>query len=319
MNSITELFIRLGQGLFDLIRSENALYGIYLVSFLFAIYALFGYVLREKVSLFEGNGRKAANVVALMVSIISTGAIFYGARSPRELLALFHSFGGFIVVLIIAIAFGGGSIFLYNKYKESNFKFAMLCLTLGFYITFSLLLPQFSMSFQTSSVFGVSGSISDSYGKTYFVYTLTQSDSAAMQRVGQSLGVLGGIISILQSISFLLFIVYLVMVIIDLFKSGNGSSYQSMAKRIDGKEENNKKDIKAAKGLLGDVINELKEINNHFNNKIHMLNELRTRVIPSVETTIRQGDVAEQQQERANAQAAAVVAAQSDNGGQQNV
>lgn len=120
MVTISELFIKVGTSFSTLFTSDIAVYALYFIAFLFGLFSLYR-VLLQKVPHLQG---KPANVIAFMITVISTGSIFYG-KSPAQLISLFNGFTGTIVITLLSIGLMGLG-FMFSKEKSNILKTMIL-------------------------------------------------------------------------------------------------------------------------------------------------------------------------------------------------
>jgi glucan phosphoethanolaminetransferase (alkaline phosphatase superfamily) len=248
---LTELLETAGNQLHGAINTPEILYMLYFITFFFAIFVIVN-IAMQKAPQFKG---KPGKVISAMVSVIITGSIFYPTNGPEELLELFNGFGGFIFILALSLGIGGGAIYLFLKQKEKNFNLAMIVLTLGIYICASLMLPMF---FETSTL------NSSSPNEGGFIGERTEAFS-----------IFGDLLLWTQTLSLLVFFIFLIRWGFSLFSDENSTT---TTKSTDKKTIEHKKRINNFKTLLRAIHNELKDTNNHFNNKINLLNDLRSEI-----------------------------------------
>ncbi|MCA9495709.1 MAG: hypothetical protein KC589_02105 [Nanoarchaeota archaeon] len=143
--SMIELFNAVG-GEFETLFSEPgiALYAIYTVVFFMALFTLIRAAL-ERVPHLRG---KPATVISIAVSVISIGGLFYN-KSASEAIAMFSSFGGFILMLIFCAAIIGLSVYWGNKVEKKLTK--TLIISWGIFIGTSIVLPVFIEYFELTS------------------------------------------------------------------------------------------------------------------------------------------------------------------------
>ncbi|MCA9459038.1 MAG: hypothetical protein KC550_00655 [Nanoarchaeota archaeon] len=143
--SITDLFDAVGKE-FETLFSEPgiALYAIYTIVFFMALFTLIRAAL-EKVPHLRG---KPATVISIAVSIISIGGLFFN-KSASEVIAMFSSFGGFILMLIFCAAIIGLSVYWGNKVERKLTK--TLIISWGIFIGTSIVLPVFIEYFELTS------------------------------------------------------------------------------------------------------------------------------------------------------------------------
>lgn len=172
-DSIVTLFVDLGTGLSSIIRNPYALYGIYLIAFFTGIFALFKFIFSK---VFKDN-LKAANALSFMVTVITTGAVFYGtkqsARSTTDLLMLFNGFGAFVGIFLLSIGIGLISYNFYSSHKQSSANFAKFVLMLGVFAITSMLLPFF-----------IAGGFIVSMSKSFTVFETILSLTNALSQLG---------------------------------------------------------------------------------------------------------------------------------------
>lgn len=261
MSRLVENFSKLGEGIKELITGTNSLYAIYFIVFLLGTYALFNKLFQDKITLFSG---KAGKVLAFMISIITTGAVFYGSnkgeiRTSEELLYLFNGFGGFIILLAFSIGIFYLGYSNFTRYRESNKNVSYLFLFGGIYLSSSIL-------------------------KTVFITEKMITDLVVVNAVRGYMGYFQPIISepifyILDYASLIggvLVFVYLFLVISGLFSNGDTTS--TITSRTNKNSEEHDKRIKDLRGILNYIQNDFKDINIHFNNQVNILNDLRREI-----------------------------------------
>lgn len=265
MSRITDSVINLGSGFSSLLNNANALYAIYFLAFFIGFYAMVNVAL-QKADHFRG---KPAKVVAFMVTVIATGSIFYG-KDVVTLIQFFNGFGWFLVILVMAIGFGWLGFYLYNQNKEGNKNLAMVYLSLGLYVASSLLLPQFDPTMVTFNGKFVIGDNSVSG----WVNVASNGGGFIARFGGGAFNVFKDILGFVQPISLIVLIVYLIRLAMGVNVEVESRS-AGFNNRANEKSYQKVKDIKDAKALLNGSVSELREMNNSFNRKVNLLNNLR--------------------------------------------
>lgn len=275
MSKVVDSLISVGDGIHQIVVGPQTLYMIYFFAFLFGIYALVNAVFQRVAP--KGNGidgnkllmfsGKPGKVIAFMISVISTGGIFYGgkmgqARSMEELLYLFNGFGGLLIILFLAGGIAGVGIYYYLKLKNQEDKNLPLIILLGaIYIASSLLLPFFVTSANLAdATINSKGSVGVGYigyftGDTFsFVYDFLDYTSMFS--------------------GFFLF-VFVILYLASLFKGEN----KILSDSQDGeKSKDNIKRIKDCKRYLNEIMSDLRISNNHFNNKLKLLDQMKSEL-----------------------------------------
>lgn len=255
---IVNSLVLAGDTLAKVAGNSSVLYLIYLFSFFFVSYTLIHLGL-NKLDQFKG---KPAKVVAIMVSVMGVGGIFYN-KSTAALVTLFNGFGGFIVLLFVAGSLVATGIFLFLKYKEKNMKIAVLALTFFLYVGTAVILPSFFVYDKTQGGYVEGGFIGD-------LFDGNVKNNPFM--------IFGSIFNLVNEISLFAMLISLIMVIFDLFgeKDENGKSTRKSNKNTE--EKKREKDLKTVRSLLGAIGRDLRATNNHFNNKVNILNDIRRQI-----------------------------------------
>ena len=248
---LTRLLEDAGNTVHTFMNTPQILYLIYFISFFFAIFVIVN-IAMQKARQFKG---KPGKVIAVMVSIIITGSIFHPTNGPKDIIQLFNGFGGFIFILALSLGIAGGGIYLFTKQKDKNFNLAMLVLTLTIYIAATLMLPMF--------------------------FDVTNEDSSTTYEKGGFIGertnafnIFGELLLWIQTLSLIVFLVFLIRWGFSLF----GDEAQNNSTTKDKKSQEHQNRINNVKSLLRTLHDELRETNNHFNNKINLLNDLRSEI-----------------------------------------
>ena len=135
--TIFSIFDKVGLSFFGIFQNPGtALYGIYVMAFLFGTYSMFR-VFLQKIPSFHG---KPASVISFMISVISVGGIFYG-KSADEIIKLFSGVTGFILMLVLSIAIIAGMYFWSKKHESGLIK--TLIMSWGIFIGTAILIPVF--------------------------------------------------------------------------------------------------------------------------------------------------------------------------------
>ncbi|MFW6285619.1 MAG: hypothetical protein ACOC16_00440 [Nanoarchaeota archaeon] len=268
---LTDLFIETGRAINSMFITPYFLYFVYFIAFFFGAWIIINVAI-QKVKQFQG---KPGKVISTMVTVITVGSIFY-SREPEQLLTLFNSFGGFIIILLLGIIFIGAGVgvyyFLYFKLEKNerkiSHKVAILFLSIGIFIGASLLVPHFPV--------GVSDTNKDTcQGLVDAKYCYGAQDAYLMQLKSKGImfNIFGEIFSIAIPISLLAMIISLIALVFNLGDSQlplkNNNSIQS--------DQDRKKHISDYKEQLNSLFLEMQEINNLFNQKINLLNQMQRR------------------------------------------
>lgn len=222
MADILSLFNLIGTSFSGIFKSDNAVYALYFIAFLFGLFSLYR-VLLQKVPHLQG---KPANVISFMVTIISVGGIFYG-KTPVELISLFNGFTGTIVILLLSIGLMGLG-FMFSKERTGLIKTLI-------------------MSFFT----WVSSAILLGPLKNYLVI-LTNQNLVAKDVIG----VIVSILDPLSTIALLVFIVTLTMFVFGLL--GGSDVFNSKPK---SEEQKNRSEMKK---MLANIREDTQQAENYL-------------------------------------------------------
>jgi len=199
---------------------------------------------------------RPAKVIAFMITIISVGGIFFKfGQDTTKLVTTFNGVAGFILILFVSLAvIGGGYAYAFPK-DESKKKKQLtqtVIMSWAIWIGVSILLPVFGNVFEVVSK-GSTTVLNSAHATASFIYNT---------------------LSIIEILSYVVAVVSLIVFGFELFSFG----VDSLARTIkSSKPDKKEKEIKEVKKLLKSIINELKGTNDHFNNKVNLLNEIRRR------------------------------------------
>lgn len=230
MPTIQDAWREVSDVLYSLVSEPNFLYAVYLIAFLFGLFALYRGLLQfvfAKQSHLKG---RPANVIAFCITVITTGAVFYG-KNQTQLIELFNGFLGLIALLIISGGIGFGVYVAIKKLEMKALKF--LIGSAGAFLITSLLMPQLQDAFN-----------------------LTQSSSGAA-------AVFYGVLGFINSLSMFLMLISLIWFIFSLLSHGAGAIGKGYSDSIDKKDAKNL-DLKDIKNILAGVVQSNQKLDSLF-------------------------------------------------------
>ena len=261
-SSIIKGLTTLGAGVKEFMTTEEALYVVYFFAFMFTSFQLLNLVFQGgffKNGDVYGNSSKSpfkgkpGKVLSFILSIMITSAIFYG-KDYTDVIKMFNNIGGFIFIFVIAAAAIAYGVFLFKKNKEEHLTLAMFLLAFFTYIGTSLLLPHFAEKYSAGKVYEYGGSVI----------------------FGAGSDVVRSILDGANTISYLLMFIYGIVYLFSFFKTDENTDIKKSFSSKDS--EIHEKRIEDFKHILNSLMNELKDVNNHFNNKVNLLNYLRPEI-----------------------------------------
>lgn len=235
MSRVITALTDLGRGFYDIFSTDQVLYGLYIIFFFWAIFAIYNTLLQMAKPI---KGR-AATVVSAMITLITVGAIFYG-KSVEEALSLFNSTVILIFILIASGALGFGLVKMIQKTENKAIK-----LILGSFMAF--LLTSMLVNFNAQGV-ATGGPFIDVFGDTGAAAVFI--DIFYYFNLG---GLFGFIIGIIMYVFSLL---------------------GSLAPGKTSEKKKEKDDIQLIRDLLKNIATTINETNNIFKNKLDLLNTL---------------------------------------------
>ncbi len=272
MAFLADSFDRFGIDIAGFLSDEYFVIGLLFIAFLLGTFAMFKGLLRFS---FKNSGqfqKKEINVIALMLSIISSAGIFFIFRdSPSTMIYLFGGFGGLFIVMFLIIFLMHTMYTFAEHFKDED---GLLGKGVGWIFIMSL-------------------------GVVLSSYLLLGYSNQVIKGLTNS-GLFSWISNIVGVVTELALLAAIIFGFIWLFK-GNGSENNDSNAHpssdndsgegifgISKKKQKNRKDAGEIKGVMGDMVKGIQRADSAFREKQEKLQELSRMVQAQADNSLPQ-------------------------------